>query len=95
MPYGISLEQYQKNQTGVYNAFYQDSLSGLTVLDLTPYCFRDGQSLIGQIDGKYYTDGDHLSFLGSQVLIRPVLKPLFEQLIKKPGSDAQDSLPGM
>ncbi|MFL2864285.1 MAG: acyltransferase family protein [Pirellulaceae bacterium] len=95
VPYGISLEQYQKNQTGVYNAFYQDSLSGLTVLDLTPSCFRDGQSLIGQIDGKYYTDGDHLSFLGSQVLIKPVLKPLFEQLIKKPGSDAQDSLPGM
>lgn len=95
VPYGISLEQYQKNQTEVYNAFRQDALSGLTVLDLTPSCFRDGQSLIGQADGKYYTDGNHLSFLGSQVLIKPVLKPLFEQLIKKPGSDAQDSLPGM
>lgn len=95
VPYGVSLEQYQENQARVYNAFHQSSSSGLTVLDLTTSCFRDGHSLIGQADGTYYTDDNHLSLLGSQVLIKPVLKPLFEQFIETPARAAQDSSPGM
>ena len=82
IPHGISLSQYEQNQALVHKAFASQSASGASVLDLTEFCFRDGNSMIGQLDGKYYTDNNHLSLIGSRVLIKPAIEPVFEQMMR-------------
>ena len=82
IPDGISLSQYEQNQALVHKVFASQSASRASVLDVTAFCFRDGKSMIGQLDGKYYTDKNHLSLIGSRVLIKPAIEPVFEQMMR-------------
>lgn len=82
IPNGISLHHYEQNQALVHQAFARRSASRASVLDLTEFCFPGGRSMIGQLDGKYYTDDNHLSLLGSRVLIKPVIAPVFERIMR-------------
>ena len=92
IPNGISLNQYEQNQALIHNAFADQSASKARVLDLTEFCFREGKSMIGQLDGKYYTDNNHLSLKGSRVLIRPVMEPVFEQMMRDSNAESRDDL---
>jgi hypothetical protein len=42
--------------------------------------FKDGMSILRDAEGEYYIDHDHLSEHGVQVLIRPLLEPVFQQM---------------
>ena len=48
--------------------------------------------MIGQLDGKYYTDNNHLSLKGSRVLIRPVMEPVFEQMMRDSNAESRHDL---
>ena len=81
VPFGISQRQYEKQQESITTIFQQyANHPKLEFLPVAPYCFESGQSLIGTRSAKYYTDKTHLSQIGSEVLIRPVLEPVLREI---------------
>lgn len=81
IPTGVTLDQYHEIHREINSVFEsRETLDEVFILDVVSQCFKDGKSLIGQANGKYYTDNNHLSLLGSQVLIRPVIEPVLKQV---------------
>ena len=90
VPTGVTLEQYNDIHGEINSVFEsREFLNDVFILDVVSQCFKDGKSLIGQPDGKYYTDKNHLSLLGSHVLIRPLLEPVLKQIADDAGSTAK------
>jgi peptidoglycan/LPS O-acetylase OafA/YrhL len=60
---------------------------GVNVLDPLPYCFdENGHSMIFDGTLSLYLDDNHLSVLGADQLLRPVLNPLFAA-VQRQGHD--------
>ncbi len=90
VPFGISQRQYEKQQESVNTVFQRyANHPNLEFLPVAPYCFENGQSLIGTHSAKYYTDKTHLSQIGSEVLIRPVLEPVLRQIRRETQADSR------
>ncbi len=92
VPFGISQRQHENQQEPINTIFQRyANYPDLEFLPVVQFCFENGQSLIGTHSAKYYTDKTHLSQIGSEVLIRPVLEPVLQEISKvpQPDSDAQ------
>ena len=81
VPSGVTQQQYDENQRDVTIAFdtYQDH-PYIKILDVAPFCFLSGKSLIGNESATYYADQIHLSQVGAEVIAKPVLLPILEEI---------------
>lgn len=78
-PTGVTVENHLKRQSGVNEILDSWRSSNLQILDPIDYCFdSSGLSRIGDAEGSFYHDDDHLSTHGAEILLRPLLGPVFE-----------------
>jgi peptidoglycan/LPS O-acetylase OafA/YrhL len=76
---GVSRDEYRRQQREIDGLLGSLSSSLLTVLDPSDDWFDvDGYSLKSDGKSAYYWDDDHLSALGVEKLLRPVLEPVFD-----------------
>jgi hypothetical protein len=80
IPKGVGIEQHTGRQENVTAVF--DSIKDfVTWLEPAATCFnQEGASRIGDRHGAYYADSDHLSPYGAEVLLAPVLEPVFAEM---------------
>lgn len=81
VPFGVTQQQYDENQRDITIAFdkYQDH-PYIKILDVAPFCFLAGKSRIGNKSATYYADQIHLSQVGAEVIAKPVLLPILEEI---------------
>jgi len=79
LPLGVTLELHQQRQLHVHEIMEKVTAKFENVLLLDPavYCFNEhNQSIIAVARGVLYADNDHVSPLGAEVLLRPLLEPV-------------------
>ncbi len=85
LPQGVSLETHDQRQHHVHDIITRQAANGYgaQVIDPRTTCFdAQGRSLLGNRNGTFYRDDDHLSDLGANVLLRPILTPVFDELVR-------------
>jgi peptidoglycan/LPS O-acetylase OafA/YrhL len=91
-PRGVSLEEHDRLHAKTKTVFANLAAQGATLLTARTYCFDHfGRSRLGDNDGCFYWDDDHLSPYGAEVLISPVLRPVLSAL--RTASDAGSGAP--
>ena len=81
VPVGVSWEAHSSRQANVHELFASLPTEDVTLLDPAPFCFDDsGNSRIGDRDGSYYKDDDHLTDYGAETLLSDLLSPVFTEL---------------
>ena len=81
IPFGITKQQYDENQKTAHLAFerYLDH-PNVSILNVAPFCFVDGKSVIGNRSETYYADQNHLSKAGAETIVQPVLLPVLKKI---------------
>ena len=83
LPRGISRHQYDRSD-GELNTELARLASRhphVNIVDAAAACFDDdGASIIGDADGSYYRDPDHLSPRGAERFLTPALLPCFRSI---------------
>ena len=83
-PTGVSIADHRNRQANVSEVLDSLSSHDVCVLDPSLYCFdSEGNSRIGNEESSFYADEDHLSNVGADILIRPLLEPVFEEIAEK------------
>lgn len=78
---GVTSETHARQQSGVSRILDASRSSGLQVLDPADCCFdSSGHSRIGDAEGSFYVDDDHISKRGAEILLRPLLEPVFMRI---------------
>lgn len=83
IPSGVTRQEHLQRQRQANDVIDRlaAASSQIHVLDPAGSCFSDSDlSIIGSLEGSFYRDGNHLSRLGAQNLLRPTLVPLFEDM---------------
>ncbi len=81
LPRGVTVESHRTQQFEVDQIIDSLRSPNLRVLDPTCYCFdSSGRSKIGDAEGSFYVDEDHLSDRGAESLLRPMLSPACERI---------------
>jgi len=81
IPTGVSLTTHQQRQEHANRIIHQvaATMPNVTVLDPARVCFdTNEQSILGDQQGVFYADDDHLSPHGAEILLRPLLEPVFK-----------------
>ncbi len=83
LPKGVTFTEHSTRQQSANRII--DSVAarkkGVRVIDLSESFFdSNGYSQIGDANGSYYRDENHVSTLGGRVLIRPALESMFDEL---------------
>ena len=69
-PTGVSIVNHQTRQANVAEVLRSFDSQDVQVLDPTPYCFDSaGNSRIGDTEFCFYSDDDHLSNVGAEILL--------------------------
>ncbi|MCX7424549.1 MAG: acyltransferase family protein [Planctomycetia bacterium] len=80
-PTGVTIETHMRRQSNVNEILDSLASSNLRILDPTDYCFdASGLSKIGDAESSFYFDENHLSKCGAEILLRPLLEPVFERI---------------
>jgi hypothetical protein len=82
-PKGVCIAEHDARQKNANQIIDHQTLGrqGVTVIDPSAAFFNvDGYSVIGSRLGSYYRDIDHLSDLGANEVLRPLLTSAFKQL---------------
>ncbi len=78
LPFGISSQQHQDQQRFSIDVLQSCTGEQVALIDPSGYCIDDvGRTLIGDENGSYYFDENHLSNYGADVL----LKELFDEVL--------------
>ncbi|RCS43920.1 acyltransferase [Bremerella cremea] len=96
IPSGVSWAEHQQRQATANNIIDRlaAASSQIQVLDPAGHCFdAANRSIIGSPEGSFYRDGNHISRLGAQNLIRPAMLPIFEQMQSIRLAEKQDLRP--
>lgn len=80
LPEGVSLQEHLRTQAKCMTVL-SSLKTGHTFVDPTPFCFdEEGNSKVGDRDGAFYFDDDHLSMHGAEVLLSPLVVSLFTDI---------------
>jgi len=78
---GVTKQAYEAQQYEISRLLKSWSSPALTVIGPGKHWFdRDGYSAKADHEGRYYSDGNHVSHYGAQQLIGPLLEPIFDQI---------------
>ena len=83
IPLGVTLETHQQRQLHVHEIMEKvtEKFGNVFLLDPAAYCFNEhNQSIIAVARGVLYADNDHVSPLGAEVLLRPLLEPVLKEV---------------
>ena len=83
IPLGVALEIHQQRQLHVHEIMEKVTakFENVFLLDPAAYCFNEhNQSIIAVARGVLYADNDHVSPLGAEVLLRPLLEPVLKEV---------------
>ena len=79
----VTRDEHERLQGNV-NQILRDVLGAEHVLEVDDYCFdSQGVSKIVEDGHSLYRDGDHLSPRGAELLVRPVLEPVFSGIAEE------------
>jgi len=79
-PKGVTLQEHLKQQSNVLDVLSRLPPGHIT-LDPAPYFFDEsGYSRLGDDRKSFYSDDDHVSPHGAEVLLTPVLEPVFAEI---------------
>ena len=80
-PLGVSEKKHLQRQINVRRILRSLKLPNVTVFDPASTIFtNDGYARLTEDNTLFYTDHDHLSHAGAERFIRPLLKPIFEEM---------------
>jgi hypothetical protein len=79
IPRGVTRETHQQRQLHTHAIMLQVTakFENVFLLDPSEHCFDEhNQSIITVSRGVLYADNDHVSPIGAEVLLRPLLEPV-------------------
>jgi hypothetical protein len=78
---GVTDQEYEEQQSAVDEVLRSQSWPGLNVIGPSANWFdQDGHSLVADGRVPFYRDPDHLTPLGAERLMRPLLEPVFNAM---------------
>jgi hypothetical protein len=88
---GISIDAHIEGNRAANAAIRSviEARGDLSLIDPAEYCFdEDGFATLFTAEGLYYQDNNHVSPLGAERLLRPMMELLFQEIIR-PAGDAK------
>ena len=83
-PLGVSEEKHAERQINVRRILRNLELPNVTVFDPSPTIFtHDGYSRFIEDNTLFYINHDHLSHAGAERFIRPLLEPIFKEMVER------------
>lgn len=81
LPVGVPLGMHEQRQCRANEVLDRLPSTAATILNPADFAFDEqGRSRIGNAEGSFYADDDHLSPLGAEHLLRPLLEPVFRKM---------------